>query len=279
MSRRRFFAKAGEVRGEVEWTERAAAMIRAKEYRFHSPVFLHDKKMVVHAVTSAGLTNDPAMFMTALARAGASTERETEMDPKALREALGLAAEATDEQVIAAAKAATAAAGGLKTVAKAAGLDESASAGAIETAVKAAASAGGGNPDPSQFVPRAEFDRVSQRLNTVETERTEERATAAVDDAVKAGKIAPAQREWATAYAKSDAEGFAAYVKTAPAIVSEGSVMPAPQRAAAKAGIALPSERRIDQDRLDLHQRATARAAKDKISYVDAVALEEGEAA
>ena len=66
----------------------------------------------------------------------------------------------------------------------------------------------GGEPDPSQFVPRAEFDRVSTRLNTVETERAEERATAAVDDAVRAGKIAPAQRDWAMAYAKRDADGL-----------------------------------------------------------------------
>ena len=270
----RVFARAGEVRGEVEWTERAAAMIRAKEYRYHSPVFLHDKSNRVVAVLSAALTNDPAMFMKALAKAGAP-ESETDMDPKALRAALGLPEDATDDRVVAAAKAATAAATGLKTVAKAAGLAETAGAAEIETAVKAAASAQ--KPDPNAYVPRAEFDRVSERLNAVEAERTEERATAAVDGAVKAGKIAPAQRDWAMAYAKSDAKGFADFVKAAPAIVEPGRAMPngGPQRQAASAGIALPSDRRVDDDRLDLHRRALARAAKDGIGYAAAAELEE----
>ena len=198
---KQLFERAGAVWGEVEWTERATAMIAAKEYRFISPVFLHDKARTVKAVLGAALTNDPAMFMQALARASASTT-EGRMDPKELRAALCLPAEATDEQVIAAAKAAAAAATGLKAVAKAAGLAETATADEVETKVKATASAR--QPDPEAYVPRAEFDRVSQRLNTVETERAEERATAAVDAAVTAGKIAPAQRDWAGDYAAAD---------------------------------------------------------------------------
>ncbi len=41
----------------------------------------------------------------------------------------------------------------------------------------------GGDPDPKSFVPRAEFDRVSERLNTLETGTAEAKATAAVDAA------------------------------------------------------------------------------------------------
>ena len=39
---RRIFERAGAVWGEVEWTGRAAAMLKAREYRFISPLFLYD---------------------------------------------------------------------------------------------------------------------------------------------------------------------------------------------------------------------------------------------
>ncbi|MCM8622333.1 MAG: phage protease [Candidatus Accumulibacter sp.] len=46
---------------DARWTERAAAMIRAKEYRFISPVFYYDHKGEVLGVVSAALTNTPAL--------------------------------------------------------------------------------------------------------------------------------------------------------------------------------------------------------------------------
>ena len=130
---RRVFERDGAVWGEVEWTERAAAMIRAREYRFVSPVFRYETATrVVRRTTGAALTNDPAMFMRAIASTQPRTE--TDMDLDKLRTALGLADEAGEAEIL-----------------------------------EAAAAAGGG-PDPDDFVPRAEFDRLRETLARLETE-------------------------------------------------------------------------------------------------------------
>lgn len=78
-------------------------------------------------------------------------------------------------------------------------------------------------PDAGAFVPRTEFDRVAGELAGLQKERAEERATAAVDAATAAGKIAPAQREWALGYARADAAGFDAYA-AAPSILPVGPI-------------------------------------------------------
>ena len=206
-------------------------------------------------------------------------------DTAALAAALGLKADADEASILAAvktaAKGATALAGVAKTLAKTLGLDEDADGSAIAAA--AAAAAGGDGPDPKQWVPRAEFDRAAKRLETVETERADERAATAVSEATAAGKIAPAQGDWALAYASKDPEGFADYVKAAPAIVTPGRVLSGSPPAggggtattAAKAGLAIPVGRAVDADQLALHERALARAKADKIDYAEAAALEE----
>lgn len=58
--------------GLVEWTERAANMIRAKEYRYISPTFLHrrtDNEIVM--LKGAGLVHDPNLHLVALNKAEA----------------------------------------------------------------------------------------------------------------------------------------------------------------------------------------------------------------
>ena len=249
---KRLFERDGAVWGEVEWTEKARAAMDAKEYRYYSPVFLHDAAGNVSAIRSAALTNDPAMFVPALAHAETNDPERTDMDLEKLRKALGLAQDATEAQILAAASAAaawradvakalglaadatgeqaaaaaTAAVGGMAQIAQAAGLEGTPAPDAIATAVAAARA--GSAPDPTQFVPRSEFDRVSHRLTQIETEGVEARATAAVDKAIKAGKVTPAQREWALGYARKDMEGFEAYASAAPAILRHGAISSQP---------------------------------------------------
>ncbi|WP_420585826.1 phage protease [Ruegeria sp.] len=240
----RVFERGGAVWGAVRWTERAAAMIAAREYRYISPVFFyHAQTHEVTLIVSAALTNDPALHMRALARAETHSEKEgREMDLEKLRKALGLAADADEAAIVAAAGAAHSAAGVLGETRKALELDEAADSAAILAAARAGGSGddddGGdgadADPDPAQFVPRAEFDRVSASLTSLQTERVEERATAAVDAATEAGKIAPAQRDWALAYAKKDPSGFEKFAASAAAILPKGQLVPdqAPAREA-----------------------------------------------
>ena len=253
---KRLFERAGAIWAEVDWTERAASMIRSKEYRFISPEFLFEEKTRrVRLLTGAALTNDPALYMRAIANTQHQTE-EPDMDLEKLRKALGLSDTATEAEILAAASAAAAAvtalagvtealglekdaepkavstavsamAKGRKAVAKAAGLAEDASSDDVEKAVKAAKASAGGDPDPNAFVPRAEFDRVSERVTELETGTARADATAKVDQAIKDGKVAPASKDWAIGYASKDPEGFDKYLEGAPKILEDGRVAPA----------------------------------------------------
>tara|TARA_B100002019_G_C21152386_1_gene538925 strand:+ start:381 stop:821 length:441 start_codon:yes stop_codon:yes gene_type:complete len=54
--------------GRVEWTERALAEIKAKEYRYISPVFMHKKDTgEITAIIRASLTNHPNLELKAVA--------------------------------------------------------------------------------------------------------------------------------------------------------------------------------------------------------------------
>lgn len=63
---------------------------------------------------------------------------------------------------------------------------------------------------------------VEQELQALKAAQQQERARREVEAAVQAGKLTPAQREWALSYATSDPEGFAAYVAAAPVVVPVG---------------------------------------------------------
>lgn len=248
--------RAGAIWGRVEWTGKARAMLAAREYRFLSPTFYHDKKSrVVTRIARAALTNNPALELKALTK-----QEMSDMDPKLKKvlELLGLA-ETADEAALAAALAdlqgsaralatlagaagvadgasaeeiATAvselvendSADSVRAIARAAGLADTASPADIEKAVASAvAKAAAGSPDPSEFVPRSEFDQVKATLSSLQKDGAESKATAAVDAAIEDGKVTPGNRDWALAYATKDPEGFDEFVGNAPAIVAPGS--------------------------------------------------------
>ncbi len=64
-------ARAGAIWARVEWTAHARERIKAREYRYVSPVFRHTRAGVVTAIEHAALTNNPALDLPALAKAHA----------------------------------------------------------------------------------------------------------------------------------------------------------------------------------------------------------------
>ena len=206
-------------------------MIEAGEYRYISPVFYHTPAGQVTLVEGASLTNKPALDLPALARRqrGANTMNETLVKLLTL---LGFSSPKEDDLTPALAKvqalvdAGTAATENHKALATAAGLDADAGHDKVLAKVKdLAADPGGGggdDVDPEKFVPMDQFKAVATQLKTLQDDRTEEKATAAVDAAIQAGKIAPAQRDWALAYAKKDMENFGKYVEATPVILPPG---------------------------------------------------------
>ena len=244
--------RGGDIWGRVDWTERARSAIAAREFRYVSPTFSHTRSGTVVCLHRAALTNTPALDLPALAqRDGGSMHEQLKrvlvklgltegseptaaeadavlarIDPAApidvaeLAKALGLAVTAKAAEVLAAAKARGA------ELTKALGLAETATAKEVLAAAKAKAGQAN-DPNPAAFVPRSEFNAVASQLSTLQAERAEDKATTAVDEAVAAGKVSPATRDWAMAYAQKDLEGFRAYAATAPVIVTPATPPPA----------------------------------------------------
>lgn len=192
--------RAGEIWGQVEWTAQAREWIENRNYRFISPGFAFVKATgAITRLLHAGLVNRPAFEMQALARESAS--EETDMDPTVL-EALGLQAGATAAQAVAA-------------------------IGALKEKVATAKAA---DPDPAKFVPMAQLEAANARVSELEAEKAgaeKEAIASAVDDAVEAGKIAPASRGHYVRTA--EALGLAAFremVATMP-VIAGGSGMKA----------------------------------------------------
>src|SRR5258708_32477192 len=76
-------------------------------------------------------------------------------------------------------------------------------------------------PDPAHYVAIAEFERALTELNALKADRARERAAHTVEEAIRAGKIVPAQREWAIAYCAADTRGFQAFAAKQPSILAE----------------------------------------------------------
>lgn len=176
----------GQVWARVAWTVRAAEQIADKQWRFVSPEFRANTKTGEVAILDAvALVNRPAFEMAALARA---QNQSGVTDMKAIAIALGLAEDATEEQILTAIQK---------------------QSSDLETARASA------TPSLSEFVPRADYDSVLARAQTAETE-LESAATEAREAevetflaaAVKDRRITPATKSHYVALALASDEGF-----------------------------------------------------------------------
>ena len=231
----------GAVWGRVDWTPRAKAAIAAREYRFISPAFTYSPDGEVQALIGASLVNRPNFVMTAL------NQQEFPM-LKDIAAALGLAETATAAEIV------TAIAG-------------------VKTQMTALNSQ---QPDLARFVPRGDYELALNRATTAEAKLAadaraahETKVAAAIDGAVKAGKVAPASREFYLATC-STAEGLAAFEKFIAAAPSAFTVVVDPKKEETAGGaVALNAEQLAVAKALgidpkafaaDIAKRAAARA-------------------
>lgn len=191
----------GAIWGRFEWTDRGRASVESKEYRYISPVWIYEiGSGRIRSISSVALVNKPNLALPALNQQQLKQEGDHAMFKKLLI-LLGLAETATEEQAL---NAVTLLQGDLKTARNRA-----------ET------------PSLDKFVPRADYDNVVSRATNAETKLSErdkadldKAVTAAVDDAVKSGKIVPASKDYYTAMCRQEG-GLAAFTKfleTAPVI-------------------------------------------------------------
>ena len=230
-------ARTDGIYAEIEWTAAAAEKIKACEYRYLSPLFAEGKDGNVALLLNVALVNMPAVDLTAIAAHFNFTEENVLMDK--IAQALGLDAGASEDAILA---AATALATALGAVALAAGLDKTAKpdditatvttlvadAGKVSTALGLKADAKidevvalaseltkSGDPDPREFVPIATVTALQTELAEIKKQLDGDRAEAAVDNAMKAGKLIPAQREWALSLFAKDEAAFTSFVDKA----------------------------------------------------------------
>jgi phage I-like protein len=197
--------RGGAVWGRVEWTAWAQRSIVAREYRYVSPVFQFDPKDgVVTRLLRAGLTNNPNLHLTAIAASRTAAahnqtkDEQMEFPTQELRELLNLDGDATASDILAKVR-------------------ELRAAGDVASSQSTSTHA----HDPAHYVAIAEFERALTELNALKADRARERAAHTVEDAIRAGKIVPALREWAIAYCAADARGFQAFAAKQPSILGE----------------------------------------------------------
>lgn len=227
----------------VEWTSAAKKMIVEKEYRYISPYFDVDEKTgKVLTLMNAALVNQPALDLAAVAARLNSTNESEDM--KKIAKALGLADGVSETAILAAIegqktslgkiavatglkseakvddviKSITAAVEGHGKVAEACGLKADAKSDDVVAAIAAVSKAG---PKPGESVPMAMFTETRDELAALKKTVISDKVEEAVTKAIAAGKVTPAQKDWATKYCTDDFEAFGLFVDAQPKIVGE----------------------------------------------------------
>lgn len=226
------------IHGEVSWTPSAESALAAREYRYHSPHFRVAKETrLVTRLVNAALTNSPNLDLPALASVGSAF---AEGDPMktislaALAAALALkddAANPLDEAGVLAAIdqlkiRADAGETVLASVRGELGLADDADEATVLASITTARAAG--EPDPTKFVPIGALKDVQGRLAAIE----DEKILAMVDQAVSAGKLTPAQKDWAIKLGQKDAGELQSFLGSAPVFAGGRQVegQPGPEK-------------------------------------------------
>ncbi len=211
----KIFVKGGAILASVQWTDRAAAMVKAREYRFVSPVLLHNKANRVKRIIGAALVNNPALEMPALAAAQIGETMDKKNDKKEDQKGTPQEADSNPlrEQLI----------GLLKLTAD---VDDAAIAAAVKAllgegdAMLAAADKNGatstasGDANLTKDVRDLQAQVAQLGAGSIQQE---------VDEAIRSGRLPPAQRGWALGYATAQPQGFRDFLAAQPQILVEGS--------------------------------------------------------
>jgi phage I-like protein len=185
----------------VKWTDKAAAMIAANEYRYLSPVFSYDKQGNVLAILHAAITNNPGLDgltdLTATLTAHFQPKEETDMDLKQLLAALGLGEDKTEADALTAITA-------LKAKAdKVDGLE-----GQVAT-LKAQA------PDPAKFVPAETVAALQGQVAALTAQISGDQVERLVQEGLADGRILPPMEGWARELGKKGVAELKAYLDNA----------------------------------------------------------------
>ncbi|GJA53305.1 Mu-like prophage FluMu I protein [Aeromonas caviae] len=253
------------------WTERAAALVAAKEYRFLSAVFPYDAQGRPLELRMTAITNDPGVVgMQALAALSAqpiqpgqpaTLTKENSMNEllKKLLAKLGieLTGDPTDEQ-------------GQKALAELDSLQASAKkAPELEAALSAEKASlaalkaqPGGQVDLAQFVPVATYNALVTQVAALTAQVDTTDAATLIKEARTAGKVVAAEEEYLTAYAaQKGVAALKALLEPRPAIAaltaSQTAAVTLPEK---KGEAVLSAEDKYAADQLGISHEDFAKA-------------------
>ena len=222
-----------EARGDglwarVDWTRQARDYLEKKEYRYFSPVLrLDPETRRPVALMHMGLTNVPAIkhLPPLVARWGgaatpgaprpggpAAKARTAKLDSvkekakmvEQLKRLMGLEPEVEEETVCGRAMEA------FRDLAAALNLPGEVSVAQMKGAVEALKAGA------------MRLAKAEENLEALKSRLASEAADRLVEEAMKAGKVSPAQHGWALEYCRRDPEGFQTYTDRAPKLVPLG---------------------------------------------------------
>ena len=230
------FLDDGQIKARVEWTDKAKAYLENREYRYLSPVITvrkaDNKAMGLHSIA---LTNTPAIeHMEAIVNSLNFEGGQNTMDfMKELAKLLGLGEDATEEQVKEALKACLEENKSLKESAAEAAKQQPPEDDKVvankEVCELLGLKAGAATADVAAAIMALKSGNIggvnlAEQVKSLEAKLADRDAEEAVEMALKAGKITPAQREWAKGYALKNLEDFKGFVEKAPQVVPMGDV-------------------------------------------------------
>ena len=230
------FLDDGQIKARVEWTDRAKAYLSNREYRYLSPVITvrkaDNKAMGLHSIA---LTNTPAIeHMEAIVNSLNFEGGQNTMDfMKELAKLLGLGEDATEEQVKEALKVCLEENKSLKESAAEAAKEQPPENDKVvankEVCELLGLKAGAATADVAAAIMALKGGNIGgvnlvEQVKSLEAKLADRDAEEAVEMALKAGKITPAQREWAKGYALKNLEDFRGFVEKAPQVVPMGDV-------------------------------------------------------
>lgn len=217
----------------VEWTAQAREYLRQKEYRYFSPVLkLDPETRKPLGLMHLALTNVPAMKgATPLAAKYGGGPDEVCLagkDPVDDHNGKPGPGQGTPGD-----RRRSAAQECFREMTAALGLGEDATATQVKNSLAAL----------KAEVSQAE--ELAAELESLKARLAEERATRVVEEALKLGKISPAQKAWALEYCRRDPESFQEFAAKAPKVVPVGEILHLAQDSPEERGKLTPEEAAI----------------------------------
>jgi len=213
------FVKDKGLFANVNWTERAVAALKSREYRYFSPVFSVTEDNKINEIFSIGLTNTPAILgikPIAAKKIGVTTMTPEELIALIL-DKLGLPADATQEELLLAIDE-------LQTVPVDSAPASPDSVPASENADVVSSSV----PEPDKWVSANIFKEnmniLQHKLNDLMKEKEQNECSKFIDHGMRQGKIVSDTKEVWESLFKNDKANSYARLEKAPVIASVEAV-------------------------------------------------------